>query len=373
MTAIENLARHGFDDHPLVKAFRRDRVLHDRFQSTLDLVAERIQYGEQQSMTVVIGPTAGGKTALCEEFGYQFELAMNTMPEVQRTSLLAMELAAPEHGTFKWTNDFYIPALSALNEPCATKKINIEQLRERLVQGQTNALFASRPKTIPEWRNVFYAALDRAKAIGAIFDEANHLRRPTTGNGVFGKYDSLKSRSDACKTHFVLVGTIEVADIFKQSGPISKRVYPLWLGPYPPNEKLLFGGAVVSITEKLPIKITFTVEGKLTQLYEGTFGLFGLVHDWFDRALIRAIAKGKSSITWADMEATALHPWQLSGIAADLIKFREVETGVNVYLAEQRKTLLLPPAKPASNDSRTPAAQTAKPFQRKPARDPVAP
>lgn len=371
MTAIENLAKHGFDDHPLIKEFRRDRILHDRFQSTLDLMAERIQYGEQQSMTVVIGPTAGGKTALCEEFGYQFEVAMKSMPEAQRTSLLTMELAAPEHGTFKWTNDFYIPALAALNEPCATKKINIEQLCERLAQGETKAPFASRPKTIPEWRNVFYAGLDRAKTIGALFDEANHLRRPTSGNGVFGKYDSLKSRSDACKTHFVLVGTIEVADIFKQSGPISKRVYPLWLGPYPIKEKLLFGGAVLSITEKLPIKITFTVEAKLTELYEGTFGLFGLVHDWFDRALIRAISKEKNSITWADMVSTALHPWQLSGIAADLIKFREVETGVNVYLAEQKKTLLLPPASIPPKTDDTPADKKGKPFQRNPARDPV--
>ena len=219
--------------------------------------------------------------------------------------------------------------------------------------------------------------MNRAKAIGALFDEANHLRRPDSKSGLFAQYDSLKSRSNACRAHFVLLGTIEIADIFKQSGPISKRVYPIWMSPYGPDgaDKRLFGSAVLSIVEKLPkgIKIGFSIEGKLNQLYEGSLGVYGLAHDWFDRALVRVLRLGKSTITWRDMEGLALHPLQLTGIASDLIKFRQVMLGANTYLEEQKRSLFLPPGVASAQESSNADASKAanKPFQRKPERDEV--
>lgn len=64
-----------------------------------------------------------------------------------------------------------VVVLAALNEPCATKKINVEDLRARLAAGDTKVPFSSRPKTAADMRNLFYSALDRAKVIGALFDE----------------------------------------------------------------------------------------------------------------------------------------------------------------------------------------------------------
>ncbi len=374
ISAIEYLARQGFEDHPDVRKFRDEKVLHVRFGSSLDQIAERIQSGEQQSMTAVIGPTASGKTALVEEFGYQFGQAMLSRPENERTTLLCMELAAPENGAFKWKDDFYIPALEVLKEPCTAKKINVEDLRRRLANGDTSAPFSKRPPTATEYRNIFYAGLIRAKVIGALFDEGNHLRRPSSKKGVFSQYDSLKSRSNACRTHFVLLGTVELTDIFKQSGPISKRVYPIWLAPYGPDsdDKKAFGGAVLSIVEKLPVNISFPIERKLDELHNGSLGVFGLVHDWFDRALVRAIRLERRIIDWKDMQEAALHPIQLSGIAADLIQFRDEMLGVNTFLKERMATLFLPTGVNGPGDKRADFDQgRQKPFQRTPERDEV--
>ena len=376
-TAIGQLATRGYEDSPEVVAFRTDLILHDRFQSSLDQIAERMQYAEQQSITAVLGPTGSGKTALATEFAFQFGEAMKAVPEAARTTLLCMELAAAEQGAFKWRDDFYIPALHALNEPCVAKKINVERLREQLAAGDTKAPYAGHPKTVADFRNLFYGAMNRARAIGALFDEANHLRKPDSKSGLFSQYDSLKSRSNACRAHFVLLGTIEIADIFRQSGPISKRVYPIWMSPYGPDgvDKKLFGGAVLSIVEKLPkgIKIGFSIERKLDQLYEGSLGVYGLAHDWFDRALVRVLRLGKSVISWRDMEELALHPLQLSGIAADLIRFREVMLGANIYFEEQKRSLFLPPAIASEQGSsnRVAGNTTRKPFERNPERDKV--
>jgi hypothetical protein len=376
-TAIGQLAARGYDDSPEVVAFREELVLHDRFKSSLDQIAERMQYAEQQSITAVLGPTGSGKTALANEFAFQFGEAMKPIPESARTTLLCMELAAAEQGAFKWKDDFYIPALHALNEPCVAKKINVDRLREQLAAGDTKAPYAGHPKTVADFRNLFYGAMNRARAIGALFDEANHLRKPDSKSGLFAQYDSLKSRSNACRAHFVLLGTIEIADIFKQSGPISKRVYPIWMSPYGPDgiEKNLFGGAVLSIVEKLPkgIKIEFSIERKLDQLYEGSLGVYGLAHDWFDRALVRVLRLGKSRISWRDIEELALHPLQLSGIASDLIRFRDVMLGASTYFEEQKKSLFLPPGStPDQGSSNRNSGNTArKPFERNPERDKV--
>ncbi len=89
---IEQLAGRGFDDHPLVHAFRRDLILHARFQSALDQMAERIQYGEQQSITAVLGPPGSGKTALVTEFGYQFSKAMKPIPKIEEIIRTPLEI-----------------------------------------------------------------------------------------------------------------------------------------------------------------------------------------------------------------------------------------------------------------------------------------
>lgn len=375
LNAIQRLATKGYSTDSEVLAFREDLILHERFQYGLDHMAERSQYAEQQSITVVIGPTGSGKTALSREFCFQFSEAIEALPINDRSTLLCMELAAPESGGFKWRDDFYVPALEALKEPCATKKINVQDLRDRLSVGNTRSAYGGRPRRIVDYRNDFYSALERGRVVTGIFDEANHLRRPTTKNGVFNQYDSLKSRSNACATHFILLGTTELADIFLQSGAISKRIFPIWLSPYDESEKHLFGAAVLSIIQKLPVKITFSVQAHLSELFRGSLGLVGLVHDWFDRALVDALSRGKQSITWADMQKFSLHPIQLAGIVREVVKYLELISNINVYFKEQMSILFMPKGVVAGAGTQTPSSTHSKsrrkPGERKPTRDEV--
>lgn len=110
-TPLQRLAVRGREVHPAVETFRKEKILHRNFNNAMDEVAERIQYGDQQSMTAVIGPTSAGKTALVDEICHEFVEAAAAIPEEERTRLLAMELAAPEAGVFKWKDDLYLPGL----------------------------------------------------------------------------------------------------------------------------------------------------------------------------------------------------------------------------------------------------------------------
>lgn len=371
-TAIEKLAESDVDVHPLVQKYREDLILHVQFQAALDQLADRIHYSDQQGITAVIGPTSSGKTALTKEFAFQYEAASEKLPVDKRSSLLTLELASPESGAFKWKDDLYVPALHALGEPCVSKKIDVDSLRDRLALGNVSSAFGKMNLTVSTLRKLFFSALERARVKAILFDEANHLRQLTSKQGIFAQYDSLKSRSNQCQSHFVLIGTTETTDIFRQSGPISKRVYPIWLSPYGVDDIDKFGGAVLSIVEKLPVKVNFQIETKLDELFQGALGLYGLIHDWFDRVLVKAISLERKSISWADMEAQALHPIQLAGIIKEIIAFREVQEEVLKYLKEQRKSLFTPAEIPKPSNAPSPRGRTP-PGTRKPGRDKVAP
>lgn len=334
---ISRLATRGREVHPLVAKFRREIILHPHFQDGMDQLAERIQYSNQQSITAVIGPTSVGKTALIDEFTHEFNESAKTVPEENRTRLLSMELAAPESGSFKWKDDLYIPALQAMNEPCTEWKIDVKKIRERFNSGDCRPAFTTQKLHVSDYRNLFFGAVDRANLIAVLFDEADHLRRPTSDSGIFQNYDSLKSRSNACSAHFVLFGTVLLTDIFKQNGQISKRIYPIWQIPYSHKEISLFCSGLLSIEEKSPVKLGFSIPDKKEELFGDALGYLGLSHEQFDRAIVRALYQGKEQITWADMTRERLHSSQLEGILNDTIQFMKVMKELDESLKQKRK------------------------------------
>jgi hypothetical protein len=293
-----------------------------------------------------------------------------------------MELAAPELGPFKWKNDFYLPALVVLKEPCISYKIDVVELRRRLEDGELQRLGIPTNQTIFQYRNDLFQALERAQACGALLDEAHHMRRPATTDGIFGQYDSLKSRSNATRTHFCLLGAPELADILFQSGQISKRVRPIWLDPYRIDKKgdlKPYRSALNGLLEKLqgleefPIKVKFDINKHFDEIVRKTAGVFGAASDWAERVLIRCIATNKHSITWRDMLEQQLDEAQLQGIIGDVIAYREVRHEISEILETRMSLILLPPEETVATKQKIPRKKSArrKPGERNPCRDKV--
>ncbi|WP_081430550.1 ATP-binding protein [Polaromonas sp. JS666] len=369
-SAIARLVKHGKNSDPRVVQFREDLVLHERFQDVLDEAAERIQFGGRQSMTAIIGPTGSGKTAVAQEFKYQFDNYASAIPTDRRPSLLYMELASSEVGAFNWKGDFYQPALEILQEPCARSKIDIEKIRAQTLAGNTRQIFSKAPATNRDYRNLLYDALDRARTLAFLIDEADHFRRPMSKDGVFRQYNNIKSRSNSCDTHFVLLGTTDIRDIFRQSGQISRRVYPVWLSPYSRAEISAFTAAAAALVEKLPIPVNFSVASKIEDLLDGTFGLFGILYEWFERALIKCLAQNKGRLTWAIMCEERLHEMQLDGILTELINFQIFEREIKAFI-QQKKTFLFPVNSSADASASSTAKRGTNPGARNPIRDAV--
>jgi hypothetical protein len=363
-SALQSLASVSNPD-PRIIEFKSSAVLHDRFESAIIDVADRIQHASQQSITAVLGPTGSGKTAFSKEVQDQFRIAASSVPNEQRTMLLYLELAASETAKFNWKINFYQPALELLQEPYAKGKIDIEALRALRFEGRRVASYGA-TVSLAEYRQLLDDAMSRARVKAFLIDEANHFRR--SSDSVFHQYDVIKSRSNASAAHFVLIGTTGTLDIFEQSGQISRRVYPIWLTPYEPSEMPLFVAAVLGIKAKLPVAITFDIADVLGDFYEESFGLIGVVHEWFEKALIKCCASGRDKLDWADFEATRLHEIQRSGILGELISFKEFQAKHLESFVQRKSHLFGPKPDPERTVSSDPRKKR-KAFQRKAGRD----
>jgi hypothetical protein len=193
----------------------------------------------------------------------------------------------------------------------------------------------------------------------------------------------MKSRSNATRTHFCLFGTAELADILFQSGAISKRVRPIWLDTYElgrQKDMREFRKGVNGLFQKLTelsdfeIKCNIDLNSRISYIANRTVGVFGLANEWVERVLIRCIATGSHTISWANMLPQQIDDAQLQGVIGDLIRYRSVRDEIKEKLKE-RMSILLAPAQSTDQLTATTASPTskahAKPGVRKPCRDKV--
>lgn len=373
LSAISALAKSDVGTHEEMIKFRENMILHSRFEQCLNDMAERVQHGGLSAITALIGPTGAGKSALSSEFVYQFTQASKGVPRDKCPTLLSITLPAPERGPFHWRDDLYKPALKILNEPCVDRKLDLRAFARDPVSGAATTLSGGgSSRTIHEYREDFLSALSRARVTAILIDEANHIRRPNSRGSIFCQYDALKSRSDLTSSHFVLLGTTELADIFFQSGQISRRVFPIWMSPYGEKEINSFLAALEATQEKLSRPMSFSLSERVHLIYEHVFGEFGLAHDWIANALAKTISRNEKAISWLTMEKTRYHDVQRAGIAKEIARYFDVESELrstliaNVGLINRIHGSALPPG------TENKRSRARRPGTRKPVRDPVA-
>lgn len=373
LRTISAAAKSGFDTHEEMVKFNENMVLHAHFEQPLNDMAERIQYGGASAITAVIGPTGAGKSALSSEFAYQFTQASKGVPRDKCSTLLSITLPAPERGPFNWRDDLYKPALRILNEPCVDRKLDLRAFDRDPVSGAATTLTGGgSSRTIHDFREDFFSALERGRVSAMLIDEANHIRRPNTRGSIFCQYDSLKSRSDLTSTHFVLLGTTELADIFFQSGQISRRVFPIWMSPYSEKEMKSFLAALEAIQEKLSRPMGFSLSDKCQIIHEHVFGEFGLAHEWIAKALARAISRDETSISWKTMELMRYHEAQRAGIAREITRYFDVEGELRSSLNSNVSLIYQAHHSSPTTDKEKKSPRSTRPGTRKPVRDPVA-
>ena len=209
-------------------------VAHPRLTAVHRAVRDALSQPAGASLILVYGPTGVGKTTL--RMRLEQQLLSEALPDMEqdpgRVPVIAVEAVAPESGQFNW-KDYYLRALAALDEPLMAHKITATTPENRSLEVPAPMRpFLKRATSAAEFRWVLEECLRRRRVAACLVDEAQHLKRLTSGRRLLDQMDTLKSLAALTGTVHVLVGTYELIGMTNLSAQLSRRSVEIHFGRY---------------------------------------------------------------------------------------------------------------------------------------------
>jgi hypothetical protein len=270
------------------------------------------------SLIVLYGPTGVGKTTL--RLRLEQQLITEALPALEkdtaRVPVLAVEAIAPESGQFNW-KDYYARALVALNEPLLDRKITVnaadnpDAVRPMIRRGAS----------APALRWVLEQCLRQRRVGVCLIDEAQHLKRLTSGRRLLDQMDTLKSLAALTGTMHVLIGTYELLGLTNLSAQLSRRSVEIHFGRYRADvdkDRPAFKSVLLTFQRHLPLSDEPDLVGLWERLYEGSLGCVGVLKSWLNRALADAIAHDAVTLTRRHLDRQALPTRTLLNLAREI-------------------------------------------------------
>ncbi|WP_334173565.1 ATP-binding protein [Sinomonas sp.] len=304
MAATERFPHHLLAQSPADRLgyFAAKVVAHPRLKQTHLALLHTIDTPAGASLILVVGPTGVGKTTL--RLRLEQQLLAGALPEMERDPghlpVVALEAAAPDSGQFNW-KDYYTRALLALEEPLIKDKI------DHALRG-TGRVRIERSTSTPDLRRALEQCLRQRRVAVVIVDEAQHLRRLTSGRRLLDQMDTLKSLAALSGAVHVLVGTYELLGLADLSAQLSRRSVVLHFGRYhaeTPEDLLAFKSVLLTFQRHLPLATEPDLLGRWEEFYERSAGCVGVLKTWLQQALAAALEAGAATLTWQHLERSA--------------------------------------------------------------------
>lgn len=353
--------------------FSTKMVAHPRLKAVHEAVMQVLRHPAGATLLFVFGPTGVGKTTLRLRIEQQLwaEASVGDAP-LGRIPIVGVEAQAPESGSFNW-KDYYVRALHALHDPLMQDKIDygIRGMRHD-PQGK---LILGPSVVVSELRSALEQALAHRRPLAVLVDEAQHLKKMTSGRRVVDQMDTIKSLSSTTQTLHILVGTYDLLGLTHLSGQLSRRSSEIHFGRYrydDPAEQQQFLRVLYTFQGYLPLPEAPDLVGRAEYCYERCLGCVGVLKTWLTQALATALREEQHTLTPAILERTALPVRNLVHMARELVDGEAQVAGGERQLGEVRSLLGMEPATGAGSAKRSPRTKTVRPVgQRTPQRDPI--
>lgn len=167
------------------------------------------------TMVLVIGPARAGKTTLIAELEKRWLLRANARMLRDKSHRPDVRVSAPEEGSgrFNWT-DSYLAVLREVNHPFVDRKKRSVRVRD-LRAAMEEALIQHQPYVV-------------------IVDEAHHLAKAGSGQGLQDHLKDLQNRTGVCH---LLVGTYEMRRFRTATAQLAGRGIDLHFSRYDAKRK----------------------------------------------------------------------------------------------------------------------------------------
>ncbi len=313
--------------------FRARRIAHYRLQDALDHILTIIHHPCAGQIVLVFGPTGVGKTTLCHRVHRQ--ILMDEATEMQADPgylpVGHMELLAPETGSYSWKGH-WIGALTALHEPMIDAKIDYSSAFRK---GPNGKVLVDRNADTATLRAATEEGVRNRRTKAFLLDEGPHLLKGISGGAkLLTQMDILKSFTNRTGTVLVLFGTYEMLALLDLSDQLIRRSDKIQLPRYNIGDEFdldQFLAVLGTFQAALPLHDEPDLLSDYDYIYEGCLGVIGLLKEWLDRALVRALYAESSDDTvlrsqsFQDhMRATVLSDGELIKIVARINEGEQV-------------------------------------------------
>jgi hypothetical protein len=296
----------GFPAHLLTQPaadrlayFTTKMVGHPRLKEVHQAVMQAMRQSAGAALFFVFGPTGVGKTSLRLRIEQQVlaEFLPTHAAQPGRVPIVGIEALAPESGCFNW-KDYYMRVLRALHEPLVTDKIDygIRGMR----QNSAGQLVIGPSVVVAELRQALEQSLRHRQPTAVLIDEAQHLKKMTSGRRLLDQMDTLKSLASTTQTLHILIGTYEVLGLTDLSGQLSRRSSESHFARYrfdDPADRQMFLRVVYTFQRHLPLADEPDLVSRAEYLYERCVGCVGVLKTWLTQALAAALAEDAPTLT----------------------------------------------------------------------------
>src|SRR5713226_5258574 len=293
--------------------FETKVVAHQHLKQVYEALLHAVRYPAGTSLICVVGPTGVGKTTLLQRLVKQLieDVAHDPTATSGHMPAMLMEAASPDTGNFSW-KDYFTRALIAADEPMLADKIT-DDVRgfHRDGRGQ---LVIERNVTVLDLRRVFEKCLQQRCPRAFIVDEAQHLKKMTSGRRFLDQMDTLKSLANMTSTVHVLVGTYDLLGLMNLSAQLARRSLTLQFPRYraESQEDLKeFKKLLRTFQRHLPLSEEPDLVSHDDYFYEQCLGCTGMLKTVLNKALGAALEQGERTLTQKRWERHAEPPHKL--------------------------------------------------------------
>lgn len=353
----------------------RDLVLHDRFHDAYDAILNAIQHEPSDTLIAVVAPTGAGKSSLakCVEAEVQrYFMRKGLLP--RQIPVVYLEAEASERHVFQW-RPFYHQWLVCLEEPLLESKVDLAAAlkAKQASDGQIRGVNILRDD-LGYLRNRIRECLEEHHTYVVEIDEANNIAAVGRNGSHAGQMHLLKTMANRMASRIVMFGTAEMIPLLDQSAQLGRRVIEVSIQPYSNSDVDLkeFGSTALSLFDRGPIPIAFTISEQILFLHSATIGLIGVLAQWIRRAFGRALRSGSKKLTVEHLKTTALPLRKISLLE------REVKLCESYFEGNTIDDSTMGSRKPDSSEEKVQLAESnamktapkkLKPGNRKPHRD----
>jgi hypothetical protein len=360
--------------------FETKVVAHHHLKEVHEKLLHAIRYPAGASLILVFGPTGVGKTTMRLRIEKQLidDAVTEQLGSPGHIPVVGMEAPSPDSGNFSW-RDFYTRALVALHEPMITHKMTSE-LRG-LHQDDQGRLIIERNVTAPDLRRVLEKCLLYRQPRAFILDEAQHLKKMTSGRRLLDQMDTLKSLASLSNTVHVLVGTYDLLGVMNLSAQLSRRSIDIHFPRYHADSSedfKEFRKLLRTFQRHLPLTQEPDLVSHADYFYEHCLGCTGMLKTWLNRTLAAALEQQERTLPPKLWERHAESPQKLLHMVREIREGERTLQEDDTHRRDLRALLKLAEPSvedgsslPSSQPPSSPRSKRQRVGQRRAKRDPV--